>query len=150
MVGNANKPMVTTVAPTMPVLAASNIPTNVTAMPMPAFRLPITTAIASNKFSATFDFSSITPIKTKSGTAIKVVLVTIPNKRLGKALRYAASNIPKKAPTPAKINAVPASENATGNPISRTKHTHIKRTIAIYSITRLLYLKAHLNFYILH
>ena len=38
--GSDNRPIVTTVAPTMPVLAASSAPTNTTATPSPPGRLP--------------------------------------------------------------------------------------------------------------
>jgi len=64
--------MVTTVAPTIPVLAASNIPTRVTDTPKPPLNRPSKIDIAFNRFSAIFDRSSIAPIKTNKGTASNV------------------------------------------------------------------------------
>ena len=78
MVGRDNSPMVTTVAPTMPVLAASNMPTTVTEMPSPPRSGPNNSAMVSSRFSATRERSSITPMKTNSGTAIRVALVITP------------------------------------------------------------------------
>ena len=112
--GKDNKPMVTTVAPTIPVLAASNIPTNTTDTAMPLRYLPSSAAMATNRDSATLDFSNMTPMNTNNGTAISVSLETIPNNRLGMAVRYDASNPPTKAPIPANIKDTPASVNATG------------------------------------
>ena len=78
MVGNDNNPMVTTVAPTMPVLAANSIPTKVTEIAKPTLNRPNSIAIALSKFSAIFERSSIAPIKIKSGTANKVWLLSTP------------------------------------------------------------------------
>ncbi len=77
MVGSDSRPMVTTVAPTMPVLAASSMPTRVTEMPSPPRRRPNSIAMVSSRFSATRERSSITPMNTNSGTAISVVLIMI-------------------------------------------------------------------------
>ena len=125
--------MVTTVAPTMPVLAASSIPTSVTEMPRPPRRLPNSAAMVSSRFSATLERSSITPMKTNSGTAIRVSLVMMPNRRLGSASRKAPSNMPRNPPSQAKISAVPAREKATGYPRSRTTQTVINSRRAITS-----------------
>ena len=70
--------MVTTVAPTMPVLAASSMPTSVTEIPSPPRRGPNSIAMVSSRLSATRERSSITPMKTNSGTAISVSLVMTP------------------------------------------------------------------------
>ena len=70
--------MVTTVAPTMPVLAASSMPTTVTEIPRPPRRGPKSMAMVSSRFSAIRERSSITPMKTNSGTAMRVALVMMP------------------------------------------------------------------------
>jgi len=70
--------MVTTVAPTIPVLAASSIPTRVTEIPRPPRRGPNSIAMVSNRLSATCERSSITPMNTNRGTAIRVSLVMTP------------------------------------------------------------------------
>ena len=78
IVGRLSNPMVTTVAPTMPVEAASSAPTIVTDMPSPPRRLPNSFAISSSSSSAIFAFSRIAPIKMNIGTAISVELVIAP------------------------------------------------------------------------
>jgi hypothetical protein len=78
MVGSDSRPMVTTVAPTMPVLAASSMPTTVTEMPSPPRMGPNSSDMVSSRFSATLERSSITPMNTNSGTAISVSLVMTP------------------------------------------------------------------------
>ena len=67
-----------TVAPTIPVLAASNVPTNRIDIPNPLLYLLKSFDIEFNNNSATLDFSKITPIKMNKGTATKVELVIIP------------------------------------------------------------------------
>ena len=124
MVGRDSRPMVTTVAPTMPVEAASSAPTTDTEMPRPPRRLPNSRPMVSSNSSATLERSSITPMKTNSGTAISNSLVIAPPKILdGSAPKREKSNTPKIHPIPAKISAVPASVNATGNPAIRNRHT---------------------------
>ena len=78
MVGSASSPMVTTVAPTMPVLAASSIPTSVTDMPSPPRSLPNSRVRLSSRLSAIWARSSVTPMNTNSGTAMSVSLLMIP------------------------------------------------------------------------
>ena len=78
MVGREMRPMVTTVAPTMPVLAAIIAPTITTAMPRPPGVPRINWARDCSNWSASFDRSSITPMNTKTGTAIRVSLVMMP------------------------------------------------------------------------
>ena len=70
--------MVTTVAPTIPVEAASRAPTIETEMPSPPRRLPNSWPIVSSSSSATLERSSITPMNTNSGTAISTSLVITP------------------------------------------------------------------------
>ena len=74
MVGKDRRPIVTTVAPTMPVEAARSAPTMTTEMPKPPRSVPNNDPIASSNCSAMRDFSSITPMNTKSGTATRMAL----------------------------------------------------------------------------
>ena len=62
----------------MPVLAASSIPTTVTAMPSPPARRPISIERLSSSVAAIRVRSSVTPMSTNRGTAISVWLVTMP------------------------------------------------------------------------
>ena len=70
--------MVTTVAPTMPVEAASRAPTTETEMPRPPRSVPNSWPMASSSSSATLERSSITPMNTNRGTAISTSLVITP------------------------------------------------------------------------
>ena len=78
MAGSEMSPMVTTVAPTMPVEAANRPPTRQTEIPSPPPKLPQSWAMVSSRSSAIFERSSTTPIKTNSGTAIRVSLDMMP------------------------------------------------------------------------
>ena len=78
IIGNAIRPIVTTVAPTIPVLAAISMPTTVTEIPRPPGKLPNTLPIVLRSCSASLVFSNVTPIKTKSGTATRVWFEIIP------------------------------------------------------------------------
>ena len=62
----------TTVAPTMPVVAPINTPTTMMPMPRPPRSWPAACAMTSIRSSASRDFSSITPMNTNSGMAISV------------------------------------------------------------------------------
>ncbi len=107
--------MVTTVAPTIPVEAPSKAPTTTTEMARPPLRRPNRMAMVSSSFSANPERSSITPMNTKRGTAIRVTLVIRPQIRRG-------SRSKKDQPKPMrpKNRAVPSSVKATGKPaISR-------------------------------
>jgi hypothetical protein len=70
--------MVTTVAPTMPVEAASSMPTKMTDRPSPPRRRPNSRPMVSRSSSAIFERSSITPMNTKSGTATSSSLTITP------------------------------------------------------------------------
>ena len=88
--------MVTTVAPTIPVEAASNAPTAITESPMPPRRPPKRRPMASSSSSATFERSSITPMKMKSGTAISTSFhIALPKMRCGMARMKLMSKTPK-------------------------------------------------------
>ncbi len=64
--------MATTVAPTMPVVAASRAPTKTTEMPRPPGTGPNSCAIVTSRSSAMRDFCSMMPMNTNSGIAISV------------------------------------------------------------------------------
>ena len=72
IVGNDNNPIVTTVAPTIPVDAAKNAPTTTTETAKPPGKWPNTLAIVVNNSPAIFDLSSVMPINTNIKTASKV------------------------------------------------------------------------------
>ena len=78
ILGNASIPIVTTVAPTIPVEAASNIPTKITPIPNPPLTEPNKSPIDSKSLAAIFVFSSITPIKINRGTATRASLIITP------------------------------------------------------------------------
>ena len=84
MVGSEMSPIVITLAPTMPVDAARIAPTTTTEMAIPPLSLPKSSAIVSSSSSASPDFSSATPMKTKSGTASSVKFVIVPQIRRGR------------------------------------------------------------------
>ena len=105
--------MVTTVAPTMPVLAAINMPTTVTAMPRPPRMEPRSVDRLLSSVSAMCVRCSVTPISTNRGTAISVWFVMMPKMRLGRNPRSPRSKTPKRAPPRANRSATPASVGAT-------------------------------------
>ena len=112
---SASTPIVTTVAPTMPVLAARSAPTTITDIPRPLVRFPRPLAMAVSSSSAILARSKVTPIRIKSGTAIRVSFVIVPNIRPDSAATKLASKCPAITPTAAKSSAVPASVSATGS-----------------------------------
>ena len=59
------------------------MPTKMTDTPKPLRKRPKIEDMATSKSSAIFERSNTTPMNTNKGTAIKVVLLTIPNKREG-------------------------------------------------------------------
>ena len=65
-------PIATTVAPTIPVVAANKAPTNTTETPKPPLTGPNKFAIVNNKSSAIFERCNIIPIKINNGIAIRV------------------------------------------------------------------------------
>ena len=85
MVGSVISAMVTTVAPTTPLAAASSTPTSTTEMPSPPGSEPNRRPIVSSRSSAMRERSSITPMKMNSGMASSTVLVITPNMRCGSA-----------------------------------------------------------------
>ena len=135
MVGSDNSPIVTTVAPTMPVLAASSMPNRVTEIPSPPRRLPNSRLRVSSSSSAIRARSSVTPMKTNSGTATRVSLPMIPKTRFGRLDRSASLNVPVAAPIAANSNDVPPSVNATGKPASSVTITVANSSSASHSIS---------------
>ncbi len=76
IVGNDINPIAITVAPTIPVVAASNAPTKITDIPKPPGIGPNNCPIVTKRSSAIFDFCSIIPMKINKGIAIKVSVST--------------------------------------------------------------------------
>ena len=72
MVGSASRPIVTTVAPTIPVEAARNAPTTTIDTARPPGSGPKTRAIVVSKSLAILDRSSVMPIRTNISTASRV------------------------------------------------------------------------------
>ena len=107
-------PMATTLAPTTPVAAASNAPTNTTAKASPPRSRPNIIPMVVSRSSASFDFSSIVPMKMKNGTASSTALLMTPKTRWGKALSKPTSKMSMATPIAAKMSAVPPREKATG------------------------------------
>ena len=134
MLGNEISPIVTTVAPTMPVLAANNMPTITTDNAKPPGMPRINKAMLCNRVSAILDFSSNTPIITNSGTAIKVMFCIMPNKREGMAKIKPESNTPWLMPKAANPKAVPAKVKATGKPNINNKQMTENKYSGIYSM----------------
>jgi hypothetical protein len=126
MVGTESSPMVTTVAPTIPVVAPSSAPTMTTDTATPPRSRPNTRAMVSSRSSARPDRSSTTPMKTNKGTAIRVTLPITPQMRRGSRLK-------KLKPKPVRPNrrAVPIRVKVTGKPAMsatvRNKNIHNAR-----------------------
>ena len=102
-------PMVTTVAPTTPVVAASNAPTITTETASPPRRRPNSRPIVSSRSSASPDLSSTMPMKMNSGTASRVKLVITPQ-----ILRGSRWKKSKPRNTPPNSSAIAPRVNATG------------------------------------
>ena len=117
----------TTVAPTIPVEAASSMPTSVTDRPRPPGRRPNSSPMVSSSCSESLERSSITPMKTNSGTATSTSLTMTPNQRDGRLASRCRSKAPSATPSSANANAVPASENATGKPAISTPQVAANR-----------------------
>ena len=106
--------MVTTVAPTIPVLAANNAPTAIIEMLKPPLIFLKASAIFSSIFDAMPDRSSTVPIKINSGTASKVTLFMMPIILKGMLFKIDSSNIPSGIQTRANKIDTPDRVNATG------------------------------------
>ena len=106
--------MVTTVAPTIPVLAASNAPTIIIEIDKPPLILLNAVAMFSSIFAATPDLSRMVPIKINSGTARRVILFMIPKILIGILLKIVGSKISKGTQIKANKIETPANVSATG------------------------------------
>ena len=114
MAGSAISPMVTTVAPTMPVDAASKAPTTTTETASPPRKLPNSRPISVNRSSAIRERSRMVPISTKSGIAISTWLVITPKMRCANARSSVRSKTPMAKPRKANSTPRPAIRKATG------------------------------------
>jgi hypothetical protein len=76
MVGREINPIAITVAPTIPVVAASNAPTKITEIPNPPGIGPNNCPIVTKRSSAILDFCNIIPININNGIAINVSVST--------------------------------------------------------------------------
>ena len=126
--------MVTTVAPTIPVLAASKAPTIIIDIDNPPFSPRKAFSIFSSIFAAIPDFSRIVPIKINKGTASKVTLFIIPKILIGILLKIVGSKIPRGIQINAKIIDTPAKVSATGKPTSKADQILISSRRGITSI----------------
>ena len=135
IIGNERSPIVTTVAPTIPVLAANNAPTIITEIPKPPFIFLNKAAIESKSFSAIFDFSNIMPINMNIGIATKVSFVIIPNILLGKAYKIDKSKLFVRLQIKANKIDTPDRVKATGYPSIKTRITITNNKIASISKT---------------
>lgn len=113
-IGRDISPIVTTVAPTIPVLAAKRAPTIIIDIDKPPFVFLKAAAMFSNIFAAIPDFSKIVPMKINSGTASKVTLFIMPKILMGMLLKIVGSNIPNGIQINAKSIDTPARVNETG------------------------------------
>ena len=106
--------MVTTVAPTIPVLAANKAPTAIIEILRPPLIFLKARAMFSSIFAATPDLSRIVPININNGTANKVTLFIIPKILRGILFRIDSSNSPKGMHIRANKIDTPDNVNATG------------------------------------
>ena len=81
MIGREMVASSTTEAPTMPVEAASRMPISTTAMASPPLTRPRVSANDRISFSASPDWSSISPMKTNIGKATSTAFSIVPNIR---------------------------------------------------------------------
>src|SRR5262245_27262162 len=130
MVGSDTSPMVMTLAPTIPVDAARMAPTTTTEMAMPPRSRPNSRAIVSRSSSASPDFSSTTPMKTNSGTAMSVTLVIVPHMRRGRMSKKSGRSAPVNTPRMPKKSPVKVRLKATGKPTKRNAITPANITAA--------------------
>src|SRR5262245_41206333 len=119
MVGSDTSPMVMTLAPTIPVDAARMAPTTTTEIAMPPRSRPNSRAIVSSSSSARPDFSSTTPMKTNSGTAMSVTFVIVPQMRKGRMSKKSGRSAPVSTPSRPKKRPVKVRLKATGKPTKR-------------------------------
>jgi hypothetical protein len=132
--GRDIRPIVTTVAPTIPVLAANRAPTTIIDMLRPPLIFLNAKAMFSNIFAAMPDLSRTVPININKGTARRVTLFIIPNILRGILFKMDSSNIPNGMQIRAKRMEIPESVNATGYPNKRARQIKTKSNKGIISI----------------
>jgi len=113
-IGKDIKPIVTTVAPTIPVLAASSAPTTIIEILSPPLIFLKAKAIFSSILDAMPDLSKTVPIKINKGTARRVTLFIIPKILKGILLKIAGSKIPNGMQIKANRMDIPDRVKATG------------------------------------
>jgi hypothetical protein len=126
--------MVTTVAPTIPVLAANRAPTTIIEILKPPLMFLKAKAIFSSIFDAMPDLSKTVPIKMNRGTASNVTLFIFPKILKGMLLKIAGSKIPKGTQIKANKIDIPDRVNATGYPNSNAQQTSPNNKRGIISI----------------
>ncbi len=114
MAGSVISPMVTAVAPTTPLAAASRVPTIAAEIASPPRNAPNSRPMVSSNSSAMPERSSITPMKTNSGMASRMSFVITPNTRCGSAPSSAKFITPAASAISAKASDTPPSVSATG------------------------------------
>lgn len=114
MVGSDINPMVTTVAPTMPVEAPRRAPTTTTEMASPPRTLRKRACMVSRSSRASPDRSRANPMKMNSGTAMSMVLVMKPHMRRGNRSKKEGLR-----PMRPKRKLVPIMVKVTGKPAMR-------------------------------
>ena len=112
--GKDINPIVTTVAPTIPVLAAKRAPTRIIEILNPPLMFLKAKAIFSSILDAMPDLSKTVPIKINKGTARSVTLFMMPNILKGILLKIAGSKMPNGMHIKANKMDIPDKVNATG------------------------------------
>jgi hypothetical protein len=112
--GKDINPIVTTVAPTIPVLAAKRAPTRIIEILNPPLMFLKAKAIFSSILAAIPDLSKTVPININKGTARSVTLFIMPNILKGILLNISGSNNPKGMQIKANKMDIPDKVNATG------------------------------------
>jgi hypothetical protein len=110
-----DEPMVTTVAPTMPVEAASSAPTSDTETAKPPRTLPIRGPSPQQFGGRMRDFSSFMPMKTREGWRSDLV-VMVPKHALGERGPNRKGSKVRQEAERAEDDRQPVSTNTTGRP----------------------------------
>ena len=117
MIGRANKVIMITEAPMIPVVAASIVPIKVTASASPPGTRRMITCRQFNRSRAIPDLSSIVPMNTNMGMAVRMRFSMMPPKiREGSVRNWMNRNSSVTIPMSPKASPTPPSTQATGNP----------------------------------
>src|SRR3990167_2708524 len=119
MMGSEIRPIEITEAATTPVVAASSVPTKITARARPPRTGPKSWPMVSSRSSAMPLRSSMSPISVKNGMASRVSFCMMPKMRSGRACSRASGSAPSSMPMKAKNRPQAPRLNATGKPMSR-------------------------------